>query len=59
MEVDVSDSWGPDCSIAQVHRQASEAAIGMIRNSLVREHPQRVRILDAVPTAILTEPKKG
>jgi hypothetical protein len=32
--VQISDlgSWGPDCSVQQVHDQATRAAIGAIRN---------------------------
>lgn len=36
VEVRVSDAWGPDCSVAQVHRQAAEAAIGKLRNMIYR-----------------------
>lgn len=31
VEVRGLGSWGTDCSVEQVHRQASEAALGIIR----------------------------
>jgi hypothetical protein len=32
VEVRNLGSWGTDCSLEQVHRQAAEAAIGYLRN---------------------------
>lgn len=34
VEVDASGSWGPECSMEQIIRQASESAVGQIRGSL-------------------------
>lgn len=31
IRVDGLGSWGPDCSVQQVHRQAAEAALGYLR----------------------------
>ncbi len=36
VEVEASGTWGPECSMEQIIRQASESAIGQIRNSLTR-----------------------
>lgn len=33
VEIKVNATWGPDCSIQQVHQQAAEEAIGRIRNA--------------------------
>lgn len=32
VEVRANGSWGTDCSVAQVHRQAAESAIGYLNN---------------------------
>ncbi len=34
VEVRANGSWGPDCSVAQVHRQAAEEAVNSVRNAL-------------------------
>jgi len=34
IEVEASSTWGPECSMDQIVRQASESAIGQIRHSL-------------------------
>lgn len=31
LEIDVSDTWGPDCDLGQVFKQASDSAIGVLR----------------------------
>lgn len=32
LEITVSSNWGPDCSIKQIHEQATSEAYGMLRN---------------------------
>lgn len=39
IEVEASGDWGPECSMEQIIRQASESAIGQIKNSL---HKHRI-----------------
>lgn len=34
VEVRANSSWGPDCSVSQVHRQAAEEAVNSVRNAL-------------------------
>ena len=34
IEVSVSDTWGDDCKLDQVYRQASASAIGMLQREL-------------------------
>ncbi len=34
IEVDVGSSWGGDCTVAQVHKQGEEEAIGCVRQLL-------------------------
>lgn len=34
VEVQAQGAWGPDCSVAQVHRQAAEEAVNSVRNAL-------------------------
>ena len=46
VEVKVESSWGPDCSIAQVHHQAAEAARGALRNAVASSPAQgRIRVI--------------
>ncbi len=33
LDIPVGDSWGADCNIAQIEKQAAESAIGLIRNA--------------------------
>ena len=56
LEVNVG-SWGPECDLAQVYRQASEGAIGRIRKALELSNPNGVRIVkvtsvDAITTSL-------
>lgn len=39
VEIQVGGTWGDDCDIAQIHRQAAEEAIGILRRM---KEPQRV-----------------
>lgn len=32
LEISVASNWGPDCSIKQIHEQATSEAYGMLRN---------------------------
>jgi hypothetical protein len=58
LEIPVGDSWGEECDIAQIHRQAKESALGMIRNSQFHELKLAVIVGEPVVTAILVEPEK-
>lgn len=55
LTVDVSvGSWGPDCGIDQVYRQASEEAINRVRR-LINDHGAKVVGLvevEAITTAL-------
>lgn len=54
VEVAVRDSWGEDCSISQVHRQASESAMGHLSKCLT--DCKAVRIVgEAKVTAVIVE----
>jgi hypothetical protein len=46
-------SWGPDCMIDQVYRQAREAAIGRI-NRAFKDDQRSVRILGPVVVKAIT-----
>lgn len=37
VEIEVPDTWGEDCPMSQVHRQATESAYGMVDR--LRRHP--------------------
>lgn len=34
IDMAVGDNWGPDCNLAQVRDQATEAALGKLRHAL-------------------------
>jgi hypothetical protein len=34
VDVDVSDHWGADCPVAQVHKQAKESAVRAIKSDI-------------------------
>ncbi|WP_110970821.1 hypothetical protein [Pseudomonas huaxiensis] len=46
-------SWGPDCTIDQVYRQAREAAIGRL-NKVFKDHVASTRILGPVIVEAIT-----
>ncbi|MBC3411326.1 hypothetical protein HU720_08415 [Pseudomonas sp. SWRI51] len=51
-------SWGPDCTLDQVYRQAREAAIGRL-NKVFKDHVATTRILGPVIVeAVTTDPEK-
>jgi hypothetical protein len=55
IEVDVGSSWGSDCTVAQVHKQGEEEAIGCVRQLLqeaitgddriLKDRASRIRIV--------------
>ncbi|MBV4530957.1 hypothetical protein HU719_006000 [Pseudomonas sp. SWRI107] len=46
-------SWGPDCTLDQVYRQAREAAIGRL-NRVFKDHVATTRILGPVIVEAVT-----
>ncbi|NSX21871.1 hypothetical protein HTV13_18850 [Pseudomonas putida] len=46
-------SWGPDCTLDQVYRQAREAAIGRL-NNVFKDHVATTRILGPVIVEAVT-----
>ncbi|WP_070096470.1 hypothetical protein [Pseudomonas sp. NBRC 111139] len=46
-------SWGPDCTLDQVYRQAREAAIGRL-NNVFKAHVATTRILGPVIVEAVT-----
>jgi len=46
-------SWGPDCMLDQVYRQAREAAVGRL-NHAFKEDARRIRILGPVIVEAIT-----
>lgn len=65
IEMDLGDSWGGDCTVAQIHDQAAKAAVHQLRCGLVinglytaREAKQHARIVgEPKVEAILIERK--
>lgn len=47
VEVDVNSSWGKDCGVEQIHKQAADEAQGVIRQMYQKpdEYRNRVRIV--------------
>ncbi|MFK0088726.1 hypothetical protein ACIQUS_15690 [Pseudomonas sp. NPDC090755] len=53
LELSSLGSWGPDCTIDQVYRQAREAAIGRL-NKVLKDHVASTRILGPVIVEAIT-----
>lgn len=53
VELSSLGSWGPDCTIDQVYRQAREAAIGRL-NKVFKDHVTTTRILGPVIVEAVT-----
>lgn len=49
VEIRVDDTWGADCQVEQIHRQATESALGILERM---RKPDRMR-----PFTIIGEPK--
>ncbi|WEK32914.1 MAG: hypothetical protein P0Y58_12210 [Candidatus Pseudomonas phytovorans] len=46
-------SWGPDCTLDQVYRQAREAAVGRL-NKVLKDHVATTRIMGSVIVEAIT-----
>lgn len=50
LEITVADTWGADCALDQIYRQAAESAINVIQRAMPRGYNQyntgQVRLLD-------------
>lgn len=70
LEIELTDSWGADCTVSQVHDQATEAARGEVqklleakaqgssKDALVIPDPsvyRRIRLLSVKPMGVITE----
>lgn len=55
IEVPLTDTWGGDCPLEQVEKQAKDAALGMIRNSQFHELKMATILGEPQVTAILTQ----
>lgn len=55
LTIEISDvgSWGPDCQMDQVYRQALEAAIGRVRNAFAKD-ARGVKIIGAPVVQAIT-----
>ena len=54
LEIDLSDIWGGDCPLSQVHKQASDEARGII-SRMIESSPRMRMIGKPEPVAILVE----
>lgn len=61
VEIAVTDTWGEDCKLDQVYRQAAQSAVGEVRNGLARALDcGRARIIGEVKAvAILADKETG
>lgn len=56
VKIPVSDTWGSDCQVDQIHRQAKESAIGILnRMRKPNEHVPFTVIGEPTVTSILVE----
>jgi hypothetical protein len=55
LELDLTDTWGGDCPIEQVHKQAVDVATDEVRNLINQSRGQRIRIHDLRVQGIITE----
>lgn len=44
IEIDAGSSWGPDCTVAQVRKQAGDESVARIMN-ILRDSKIRVRLI--------------
>lgn len=44
VEVEVGSSWGNECTLGQVHKQAKDSAIGFI-NQIAAKNQRRIKIV--------------
>lgn len=61
VEVSVTDSWGPDCPISQIHQQAITSAVGKVTGLLKEGYgsPVWVRLIgQPTVTSIITQTRK-
>lgn len=56
LEVSLSDTWGSDCQLDQVYKQAKDSAMNMIHRKMTGGGQRDIRIIgDPKVTAILTQ----
>ena len=58
IDIPLTDTWGSDCAIDQIQKQAKEGALGMIRNSQFHELKLATIIGEPVVTAVLVEEQR-
>lgn len=59
LEITLGDVWGGDCQVAQIHKQAAEAAIGSTQSlsDMIRQGRAKVIGEPKVTTILLEEVK--
>lgn len=58
IDIPLTDSWGGDCPLEQVEKQAKDVALGMIRNSQFHELKMARIVGEPEVTAILTSKER-
>jgi hypothetical protein len=60
VRVDVGDTWGPECALDQVHKQAKESAIGKIRRACEKSDTHGIHLVsEPIVTAVMAETANG
>ena len=58
LDIAVGDSWGSDCPVDQIVRQATEAAEGMVRNAFPQQWQTRQVSIVGTPKVTMVLAKK-
>lgn len=60
LEIAVGSKWGADCSIEQIHKQAENEAVGIIRHLCEQAQERRVTIIGTPNiSAVIVNKLKG
>lgn len=57
VELDIAGRWGADCTVAQIHKQARDAAIGYLRSGLVIDGLTRDGVGDKRHATVVGKPR--
>lgn len=60
VEFPVNSTWGEDCPLSQIHKQASEEVLGMIAEGAQRHHMYPHKIIgEPIVKCIIAERERG
>jgi hypothetical protein len=58
IEVPVNSSWGDDCTVGQIYKQAADEALGYIRNLESHGRPARLTVIGEPRVTAVFVPNK-